>query len=284
MIKLCAFADEAGKSLEEQVSALKRNNITYIELRSIDGNNVKTFSIEDAIKYQQYLQNNGIKVWSIGSPLGKVDINVDFEEYLLEVRKICILANIFKTNKIRIFSFFNAYNDKEKVFSYLQKMVDVAKEYNVELYHENEKEIYGDTKQRVLEIIKNVKGLKYIYDPANYLQCGESAQDTLDTFHSITDYFHIKDVIKETDEMVPAGHGSGKIDELISKIDKDMVITLEPHLAIFEGYSDIDNTEMKHKFHFEDNQEAFDFAVKSLKELLNKYGYKEIDGGFSKWI
>ena len=36
MIRLCAFSDEAGSSLEEQIAALKRNNISLMELRSID--------------------------------------------------------------------------------------------------------------------------------------------------------------------------------------------------------------------------------------------------------
>ena len=43
MIKLCAFADEAESSLAGQIAALKRNNIPYLELRSIAGKNVRDF-------------------------------------------------------------------------------------------------------------------------------------------------------------------------------------------------------------------------------------------------
>ena len=79
-----------------------------------------------------------------------------------------------------------------------------------------------------------------------------------------TDYFHIKDVISSTQELVPAGFGDGKIDKLVDMIDKDVVLTLEPHLAIFSGYANIDNTEMKNKFTFSSNQEAFDTAVNAF--------------------
>ena len=48
MIKLCAFADEAESSLAGQIAALKRNDISYLELRSIAGKNVKDFSLEEA--------------------------------------------------------------------------------------------------------------------------------------------------------------------------------------------------------------------------------------------
>lgn len=282
MIKLCAFTDEAGSSLQEQISACKRNQINLIELRSIDGKNVSNFTIEQAKEYQAELEKNGICVWSIGSPLGKVSIDEDFDAYSKKVRHVCELANIFKTDKIRMFSFFDATKKRDKVFEYLSKMVKIGQEYGVKMCHENEKDIYGDVTERVLDIMQNVDGLMYVYDPANYLQCSQSADKTLETFHSKTDYFHIKDVIVETGELVPAGYGDGKIDQLVNMITDDKVLTVEPHLAIFDAYKSIDNTEMKHKFKFNSNAQAFDCAMDSIKEVLIKCGYKFKDGGYVK--
>ena len=282
MIKLCAFADEAESSLVGQIAALKRNNIPYLELRSIAGKNVKDFSLEEAKEYAKILTENGIAVWSIGSPIGKVGIDVNMDAYMKDVRHVCELAKIFSTSRIRMFSFFHAYEKREIVMAYLQNMVDVAKEYGVELYHENEKDIYGDTLERVQDIMSSVDGLKYIYDPANYLQCDVPAEKTIAALVDKTDYFHIKDVIVATGELVPAGYGDGRIDELVGKIVGDKVLTLEPHLAVFDAYASIDNSEMKHKFHFTSNNEAFDCAVKAIKEILVKAGYKEVTGGFEK--
>jgi sugar phosphate isomerase/epimerase len=280
MIRLCAFSDEAGSSLEEQIFALKRNNISLMELRSIDKKNVADFTIEEAIAYQKKLEENNISVWSIGSPIGKVNINVDFEEYLKKVAHVCELAKVFKTDKIRMFSFFHAYEDEEKVYEYLRKMVEVATSYGVNLYHENEKDIFGDTAERVQKIMNNVNGLKYIYDPANYLQCDQQAELTLELFHSKTDYFHIKDVISSTGQLVPAGYGDGMILDLLKMIKDDKTLTLEPHLTVFDAYKAIDNTEMKHKFTYTSANEAFDAAVSALKALLIQAGYKEENGVF----
>ena len=280
MIRLCAFSDEAGSSLEEQIFALKRNNISLMELRSIDKKNVADFSIEEAMAYQKILEENNISVWSIGSPIGKVNINVDFEEYLKKVAHVCELAKVFKTDKIRMFSFFHAYEDEEKVYEYLRKMVEVATSYGVDLYHENEKDIFGDTAERVQKIMNNVNGLKYIYDPANYLQCDQKAELTLELFHSKTDYFHIKDVISSTGQLVPAGYGDGMILDLLKMINDDKTLTLEPHLTVFDAYKAIDNTEMKHKFTYTSANEAFDAAVSALKALLIQAGYKEENGVF----
>ena len=282
MIKLSAFSDEAGSSIEEQISAMKRNGISYTELRSIDGKNVSAFTLDEAKAYQKTFEENGISVWSIGSPLGKADIEVDFAEYEKKVRHVCELAKIFKTDKIRMFSFWHANDKEEKVYENLRKMVAIGKEYGVCMCHENEKDIFGDIAERVLKIMENVDGLKYIYDPANFLQCDEPADKTLDLFHNKTEYFHIKDVIMESGALVPAGYGDGKIKALLERITDDKVLTLEPHLAVFDAYKSIDNTEMKHKFTYASANEAFDAAVEAIKKLLNEVGYKEENGVFVK--
>ncbi|MBO7345907.1 MAG: TIM barrel protein [Clostridia bacterium] len=281
MIKLCAFADEASSELMGQITALKRNNISLLELRSINEKNVADFSFDDAKNYKTQLDNEGIKVWSIGSPLGKVDINIDFNKYLDICKKVFEIANIMGTKNIRAFSFFNAYNDKNRVFDYLNKMSDIAKEYDVFLCHENEKEVYGDTLKRVKEIMANVRDWKYIYDPANFVQCGEVADETLFQLFNKIYYFHIKDVISATDEMVPAGYGDGKIDKLVSMITDDKVLSIEPHLFTFDAYKNIDNTEMKTKFKFRNNDEAFDAAVRGIKNILQKCNYNEEKYGFT---
>ena len=276
MIRLCEFAEEADKMVEGQIKALKKNNIDLIEVRGFDGTNVSKLTEDEARAYAKRFEEAGIKVWSIGSPLGKIKISDDIPEHMAQVRHVCRLAKIFGTDKIRMFSFRKAYDQPETVMETLRAMVAIANEEGVVLYHENEKAIYGDTCERVLEIMDKVDGLKYIYDPANYLEVGEKADTTLDALHARTDYFHIKDVIAESGTLVPAGCGDGKIDELIARIapDDDKVMTLEPHLKVFEGFAEIDGTEMKNKYNFASNEEAFDAAVNALKGLLSDAGYK----------
>ena len=74
------------------------------------------------------------------------------------------------------------------------------------------------------------------------------------------------------------GYGVGQIARLIDMISDDKVLTVEPHLAIFDGFAQIDGSEMKHKFHFKSNGEAFDAAVNALKALLTAAGYREEKG------
>lgn len=281
MIKLAAFADEANASLDGQITALQRNGIEYVELRGLDGTNVSDITEEQAKEYAERLTKAGIKVWSIGSPIGKIKIDGDLDAHIEKFIHVCRLANIFGTDKIRMFSFYEAYEKKETVFSTLSKMVEIAKDFGVKLCHENEKKIYGDTLQRVLEIFENVSGLYMIYDPANFLEVGEDPNATLPALHGKSEYFHIKDVVAKTGELVPAGNGDGQIDKLIDMIgNEDKVLTVEPHLKVFKGYAEMDSSEMKNKFFFASNEVAFDAAVSALKDVLKSQGYKEVKDGF----
>ncbi|MBP3370130.1 MAG: TIM barrel protein [Clostridia bacterium] len=281
-IRLSAFSDEAGVSLREQINALQENNIMMTELRSVDNKNVAELTLSEARNIHSALKGEGISLSAVGSPMGKVNISVDIDRYLDTVKHICELANTFEADRIRMFSFFESTNERARVIDNLCRMTEVARGYGVGLYHENEKGIYGDTAERVLDLKNSVPGLHFVYDPANFLQVGESADKTLPLLHPISDYFHIKDVISASGELVPAGEGDGQIPRLVQMLDRDTIMTLEPHLMIFSGYDKIDGEKMKHKFHFESNREAFDAAVGSLKAILIDNGYTEKDGGFTK--
>lgn len=282
MIRLSAFSDEAGKELSCQIEALKRNNVFLTELRSVGGKNVKDLTLDEAREIKAELSANGIGLSALGSPMGKVDIDVELEEYLKDVRHMCELALIFGTDRIRMFSFFNAYEKREKVFEYLRAMVKVAKEYGITLCHENEKKIYGDTTERIMELHDNIEGLGFVYDFANFLQVDELPENNMELLYPFTDYFHIKDVVHKTGELVPAGYGDGQIDMLIRRLDRDAIFTIEPHLRVFEGYAQIDGEEMRHRFHFTDGGEAFDAAMNAIKKLILENGYKEVEGGFER--
>lgn len=282
MIKLCAFSDEADSTLQGQIKALNENNIPYMEVRGINGKSVINFTIDEAKEYFKEMTDNGVSVWSVGSPLGKIDINDDFNAYKDKVKHVCELANIFNTQRIRMFSFYHAYGERDKVIDYLSQMVEIGKEYGVFMCHENEKDIYGDVADREVDILDSVKDLRCVYDPANFIQSGEKADKTLALLHHRADYFHIKDVIEKTQQIVPAGYGDGNINKLVADIKDDKVLTLEPHLSAFVGYKNIDNTEMKHKFAFATGRDAFDAAVSAIKTILVKNGYKEENGAFVK--
>ena len=285
-----AFADEAGNSLEEQISALTENGIHYIEPRNIGGKSIIDLTDEELVTIKAELDKNGIKVGSLGSPIGKYPIEDDFDSYMAKVKRILEIANILDTKYIRMFSFFVKQDEltkhRDEVIRRLRIMVAEAEKYGVTLCHENESEIYGQMPAEVLDILKNVEGLGGIFDPANYRMNDADVIEGINATFTNFKYMHIKDAIFKDQMIVPAGEGEGKIGEIIDiindRVDDLVYLTLEPHLHTFDAYKGIDNHELLGKYSFDSGREAFDFATRALEGLLTKHGYGKDENGIWK--
>ena len=287
---LSAFADEASPLLDEQIIALKENGIDYIEPRKIDGKGVQELSEEEFIAIKAKLDANGIKVNSLGSPIGKYNIGDDFEPHLELTKKMIRACELLDTKYMRMFSYFVSQSDllknRDEVIRRLTVMADEASKHGITLCHENESRIYGQMPNEVRDILASVPSLGGIFDAANYRMNDADVMEGIDATLINFKYMHIKDAIYDTQTIVPAGEGEGKIGEIIDivneKIDGTVFLTLEPHLHVFDAYKDIDEHELKGKYTFKNNREAFDFAVNALKKLLRERGYER--NGNNEWI
>lgn len=270
--KLAAFADEADSKLENQISAMVRNGIEYLEIRGVDGENVSDISVEKAREIRKKLEASGLAVWSVGSPFGKIGIDENFTPHLEKFKHGIELAEILGAKHMRIFSFYvpneNAENYSDKVMSRLDKFLSAAKGSGVTLCHENEKGIYGDTAPRCSEIHRNFPEIKCIFDPANFIQCGQDTKAAWEILSPYVEYMHIKDALTDG-SVVPAGKGVGNIPYILEKYRGEM-LTIEPHLSVFSGFEMLErnNENMNQKYCYPSSEEAFDAAVSALKELI----------------
>lgn len=285
-ITLCAFADESGANVETQIDNLVANGIYNVELRSADGINVGDFTEEKAREVYRKFVAAGIKVWSLGSPLGKIDVTEPEEKHFTLLKNLVRTAKIVKTDKIRMFSYFMKRGEYDlyrgEVISRLKKMTDYAADNGITLCHENESEIFGSTVDNCALIADEVPGIKIVYDPANFIMWDENIDYALEKLFDKAFYFHIKDVIRESKTIVPAGYGDGQIDRMIKMLGRDATFTLEPHLHVFDGYGNIDKKQLKNKFSFDSQSQAFKASADAFKTVLKNNGYKEEDKGIWK--
>lgn len=277
-----AFADEASSDILEQIAACKANGIEYIELRNVNGKNISNFTVEEAKRLKELLDENGMKVSSIGSHYGKIQIDEDFAPHFEAFKQTVEVAKVLDTKYIRMFSFFFTKGQsreeyKDEVYARLNAMADYANERGILCCHENEKGIYGDITERCLELAKYFGSrMGCIFDPSNYIQCGS---DTLDGFKKLCDYvtyFHVKDCIAEIDTVVPAGEGDGHIVEIMRMLDdKEGVyfLSVEPHLRVFEGLDNLETDDstanaMNKKFVYPDNATSFAAACSAIHNII----------------
>lgn len=269
--KLAAFADEADSRISEQIKAMTENGIDFLEIRGVDGENTSDITKEKAKEVRKQLDDAGIAVWSIGSPYGKIGICDDFMPHLDKFKYGLELAEILGAKHIRMFSFYvpsgKEEDFKDEVMHRLEQFIFAARETGVTLCHENEKGIYGDTAVRCEEIHRTFPQLKAVFDPANFIQCG---QDTIEAWEKLApyiEYMHIKDAMADG-AVVPAGKGIGNLPFLLEKY-KGNVLTLEPHLSVFDGFDKLESSEKTRMgYCYPTSRAAFAAAVNALKELI----------------
>lgn len=279
IFKLCAFADEADSTMTGQIKALHENDIDLLEIRGVDDKNITELTLSEMKELRTRLDGEGIKIWSIGSPIGKIEMEDDFEKHLEVFRHTLELAHIAGAERMRIFSFFMKGEDapkyKNEVIDRMGKFLDIAKGSGVTLCHENEKDIYGDIPERCVDIHKVLPEMPAIFDPANFVQCGCDTLKAWDMISPYINYMHMKDAC-ENKMVAPAGKGIGNIPELLPKYAElgGGVITLEPHLYEFLGLSALEREGAKSVIGngYETRREAFDAGVNALKELIAKAG------------
>lgn len=270
--KLAAFADEADSCLDKQISAMRSNGIDYLEIRGVDGENVSDISEGKAREIRKKLSDSGLSVWSVGSPFGKIGIEDDFTPHLEKFKRGIGLANILGAKHMRIFSFYvprdNAEKYTDEIMLRLEKFLSAASGSGVILCHENEKGIYGDIAARCGEIHKKFPEIKAVFDPANFIQCGQDTKAAWEILSPYVEYMHIKDALPDG-SVVPAGKGEGSIPFLLENYKGD-VLTIEPHLSVFSGFDKLEKShgKMPEKYCYSSSGEAFDAAVSALKELL----------------
>ncbi len=254
MIRLSAFADEISPDLDEQIAVLESENIHFIELRGAWGVNVLDFTDEQVTRIRSTLNANSIGVSSIGSPIGKVPVDSSFAEHMQRFERAIQLAQIFQTPYIRIFSFYlpasrttgTAPSEwRDEVLWRLRALTERAKEEGITLLHENEKDIYGETIARCVDILHNVNDehFRAILDPANFIQCRQFPYpDAYETLRPWLRYMHVKDALPNG-TVVAAGEGATNWPALLQHLHTDGYdgfFSLEPHLAAagqFQGFS-----------------------------------------------
>lgn len=277
--KISGFADEIDTMVDKQFEHLNKLGISYFEPRGIDGVNISDLTDEQCDILAEKMKRHGISVSSIGSPIGKIGINDDFEPHKQKLRRTAVIAKKLGAKYIRVFSFYipqgEPYeNYRDEVMRRMKEMCAVAEQEGVMLLHENEKGIYGDIAPRCLDILKTVNSpvLRAVFDPANFVQCGQSTYpEAYDMLAPYIEYMHIKDALPNGD-VVPSGMGAGHLYEILSalaKADYDGFLSLEPHLGSFSGLDALETDDKMTKLE-KSSAEKFTLAYESLMKIIER--------------
>ena len=276
MFTLSAFADEIDPDPQTQVDVLKSCGIRHIEFRSIHKTNVLALNDLQVREFKSLLDKHGFKLSAIGSPIGKTVIDQPSDVELKRLARAIELCQLFGTRNIRIFSYYLTENGdwddwRRQVMDRMWEKLKIAEKAGVRLIHENEHRIYGDSPQRVSDLLHTVsEQLKSpcfgaAYDPANFVFCG---YDPWEGWLASRDYLlhlHIKDWKAGEQHGRLAGEGDGQIERVMTDAvagGYDGFATLEPHLIGGGPTGGVTGKEL------------FPKAVQAFRDILNRVGAK----------
>ncbi len=284
---ISGFADEISSDFDAQLKTVTELGMKYISLRSADGKGIADYTVEEVReRLVPRLDAAGVKVSSIGSPIGKVGIADEegFQKQLARLDELCRIAQLLDCRFIRMFSFFmpegaNPADYREAVLEKMKQFLDVARQYDVVLMHENEKDIYGDTGARCLDLMESIDDplFQSAFDFANFVQCGEDPAACWDLLHEYIVYIHIKDAVSNDNENVVCGTGEGKIKELLDRAVNqegyEGFLTLEPHLVLFDSLASLETTDAKNiikENKAKDGAEGYAMQYRALCGILDE--------------
>ena len=274
--KISGFSDEIDKNIVKQFEVLNKLGIKYFEPRGVDGKNISELTDDEVQDLKENMQKYGISVSSIGSPIGKIFLSEDFDAHFETFKRVVKIAKELGTKYIRIFSFFHSYDERDTVIEKLKMMIEYAKENDVILLHENEKDIYGDTIERCKDLMDSLycDNFKAVFDPANFVQCGQDTKKAYEIMRPYIEYMHIKDAKAEDGSVVPSGYGDGNLEYILTDLLRsgfDGFLSLEPHLGSFEGLVSLEMGDIMNDLP-KSGEGTFTVAYNALKNILDRIG------------
>lgn len=280
---LTGFADEIAQDLNVQMDVIKKLNMSHIEMRGVDGDNLIFHKPEKVKEIKQRLDANEIRLSALGSPLGKIGIGDDFEPHFETFKRAIEIAHVMETPNIRMFSFYmpgegQAAKYREQVLERLGRFVDYASANDAVLLHENEKGIYGEMAAECLDLMEQFGGahFKAVFDFANFVQAKQNTLEAYDLLKPYIAYIHVKDALWENGKVVPAGYGDGNVEGILRNLKEsgyDGYLSLEPHLFDFAGFASLERGSVKsiaEEGKKLTGEEAFTLAHDSLVQILER--------------
>ena len=247
---LTGFADEVSSNIEDQIRVTKELGWNAIEARSIGDLNIHDISDADFENVCKVLIDNEILINCFGSTIANWSkkISDPFEISLQEVERTISRMQCLNVKLVRIMSYARCPGSEqyaEERFRRLKVICDKFLDAGITPLHENCMNYGGMSWMHTLELIKNIPGLRLVFDTGNpviskdYSKKEDRKQDSLEFFkkiHEHVEHIHIKDAFLDKDKecFVFPGEGDAKILDILKEL-KHMNykggISIEPHMA-----------------------------------------------------
>ena len=255
-MKLSGFTDEAGKSLEIQIKATQELGWNCLSARTINGTNIHDLPQEEFEKVADRLEEAGIEVIEFGSLIGNwaKSVETEFDITIAEIVRAIPRMQRLGTKMVRVMSYaqhpWGERQFADERFRRLRAIVRRFEDAGLQAVHENCMNYGGFSADHTLRLIKEVPGLKLVFDTGNPVFQRDRAkaipypwQDPLEFYEAIKEHVvhvHIKDCLNplegetEPERYTLPGEGQARLPEILAALKRDGykgALAIEPHVA-----------------------------------------------------
>ncbi len=217
-MKLSVITDEIDADLATALQVVREFPIDRVELRTFWGVNIAYADWETLKRAKSLLDEHGLGVCSIASPVYKCDLFGTQErgrmhgaqehplEEQIDLLKRCIeVAQFFEAPIVRIFAFWRAGEltpeRTQAIVEHLGYALPYAERAGVILGLENEHACQAGTGVETAQVLSHFDTpyLKAVWDPGNAFCLGEPANEGYEALKAQVVHIHIKDGVRQPD-------------------------------------------------------------------------------------
>jgi sugar phosphate isomerase/epimerase len=233
--KLGIITDELSEDFAQALDFISAYALPFCELRELWNKNIMNLSQEELTRAQQIIQQHGLRVSDIASPLFKYNLpempareekrdtfRANFTDQDTEdlLRRAFTLARFFGTKQVRIFSYWRV-DEPARAYPHvrdrLARAAALAAKSGIVLALENEPACNIGTGKELGRLLRDINSpyLRGTWDPGNSVMLGEVPYpDGYREVRGLFSHMHFKDVKKDpqTGKLSWAPVGAGVID------------------------------------------------------------------------
>lgn len=258
-IKLSMNLDEISSHFDEAIDFCKKNELRFIELRTINGKNLVNFQEEDIYNLKKTIDLNGLEISAFASPLFKwlpygfeniqpiysidtfnVPISLTREDKIRMIEKTIKFCSILNIPNIRVFSCLKVPGLQDlpkEEYELLGICSDLARKHSIQILLENEAVCLKSSHDDYVSLIDKLSkmGIGSWYDLANFYEIGSSLyNEDFEKIGKHIKYIHIKDPSSlGVHKFVPLGAGymnyKRLLPDLLEKVEGGTFLSIETH-------------------------------------------------------
>jgi sugar phosphate isomerase/epimerase len=285
MIRPAVITDEISQDFERALDVMLEYGVRSAELRGLWGANIMDLPPEGRERAKRALDERGMDVCGIASPVYKCNLYADAaeetrgplhlaversrDEQLALLERAIELARYFNTGLVRIFAFWKQGELTEavldRIVEALRPGVERAEDAGVVLGLENEHSCLLGTGEQAAAALRRINSpaLRAIWDPGNAFFAGEQPYPT--GYEAVKPYLvhvHLKDAEQGPDgkpRWAAVGHGEIRYREQAAALVSD-------------GYDGVVSLETHYKTDSGNPEEASRLCLEGMLDLLRKAG------------